>query len=173
MDTLSFLRSAAKRLHKDLTQAVGDLGEAQLHFRPMDKGNPIAFMIWHCVRTEDIVVNAFLWKKPTVWDSEGWAQKAGVDAKGQGTGMPNDQAAALRIGNPKEFCSYMERAFQATDAYLEALQEQDLATIHDMPMLGKMSVLQTVGGVVLHHGAGHLGEIWYLKGLQGLKGSPI
>jgi len=173
METLNYLRSAAKRLHKDLAQAVGDLSEAQLHFRPMDKGNPIAFMIWHCVRTEDIVVNAFLQKKAPVWDAEGWAQKAGVDAKGQGTGMPDAQASALRIGNPEPFRRYMETAFQATEAYLEGLQEQDLATIHDMPMLGKMTVLQTVGGVVLHHGAGHLGEIWYVKGLQGLKGSPM
>ncbi len=45
--------------------------------------------------------------------------------------------------------------------------------MRDLPFLGKQSLMQTLGGVVLSHGANHLGEIWYAKGLQGLKGSPI
>ena len=173
METVNYLRSATKQLHKDLSKAVGDLSEAQLYFRPLDKGNHIAFMVWHYVRTEDVVVNAFLQKKAQVWDAEGWAQKAGVDAKGQGTGMPDAQAAAMRIGNFGEFQKYMEKAFQASEAYLEGVKDESLGEIHDMPMLGKRTLLQTIAGVVLNHGANHLGEIWYVKGLQGLKGSPI
>jgi len=173
MRTIDYLRSATKQLHKDLSAAVAGLSDGQLHFRPLDKGNHIAFIIWHCAKTEDLVVNGFLQKKTPVWDAEGWDRKAGVDAKGQGTGMPEEQAAALRIGNFAQFQKYMESAFQATQAYLDTVKEEDLDEVRDLPFLGKQSLIQTIGGVVLSHGASHLGEIWYVKGLQGLKGSPI
>jgi hypothetical protein len=173
MSVMRYLQSAAKDLHKNLRQAMTDLNDEQLHFRPLDRGSPIAFIIWHEIRTEDVVLNAFLQKKAPLWDAEGWAEKTGVTAKGQGTGMPAEQAASLRIPNLGEFRNYMEAVFKGTDAYLEGLQEPVLWEEREFPMLGKRTVMQVIGGVVLQHGAGHLGEIWYLKGLQGLKGSPI
>ncbi len=173
MRTIGYLRSATKQLHKDLSAAVAGLSDEQLHFRPLEKGNHIAFIIWHCVKTEDLVVNGFLQKKAPVWDAGGWDKKAGADVKGQGTGMPEDQAASIRIGDFDAFQRYMQEAFQATEAYLDGVREEDLDEVRDMPFLGKRSLLQTVGGVVIQHGANHLGEIWYAKGLQGLKGSPI
>ncbi len=173
MRTIGYLRSTTQELHKDLSAAVSGLSDEQLHFTPLGRGNHIAFIIWHCVKTEDAVVNALLQKKAPIWDAEGWGKKTGTDAKGQGTGMPQAQAAAVRIGSFSEFQKYMERAFRATEAYLDGLKEEELDEVRDMPVLGKRSLLQTMAGVVLQHGANHLGEIWYVKGLQGLKGSPI
>ncbi len=92
MSALEYFRSAMKKLHDSYREAVSDLTPEQLHFRPLDKGNPIAFMLWHVVRTEDTVVN-FAWqKKPPVWNAEGWDKKFGMEPKAQGTGMTAEQA---------------------------------------------------------------------------------
>jgi hypothetical protein len=67
----------------------------------------------------------------------------------------------------------MENVFRASEAYLDIVKEADLEPVQEYQLLGKRSGYQVIGGVVLQHGSGHLGEIWYVKGLQGLKGSPI
>ena len=173
MNTVEYFRSALKNLHNGLADCLKGLTNEQLHFRPLGKGNHIAFTLWHCVRTEDTVINFFLQKKPPVWNAEGWDKKFGMDPKAQGTGMTAEQAASIRIPDLGEFSKYMENVFRASEAYLDGVKEESLAEVRDLPVLGKRNLYQVMGGIVLQHGSGHLGEIWYLKGLQGLKGSPM
>ncbi len=173
MSTMDYFRSATQGLHKDLTEAIKDLSNEQLHFRPLDKGSHIAFLIWHDIRTEDLVINSLQQKKTPVWNAEGWDKKLGMDPKSQGTGMTAEQAAAVRINDLQGFLQYMASVFKATDAFLAGLKDEDLSEVRDYPMLGKRSLFQLIGGVVLSHGSSHLGEIWYIKGLLGLKGSPV
>jgi hypothetical protein len=162
-----------KTLHERLTDAVRDLTDEQLHFRPLGKGTHIAFLFWHAVRTEDSVVNVLLQKKPPLWNSEGWDKKFGMDPRAQGTGMSAEQAAGLRIPNPADFLKYAEKVFKASEAYLEDLKEEEMDRVEEFQFLGRRSFGSVIGGIILSHGAGHLGEIWYVKGLQGLKGSPV
>jgi uncharacterized damage-inducible protein DinB len=173
MGAIEYFREAVRTLHKNLSEAVEGLSDEQLHFRPLERGNHIAFIIWHCVRTEDMVINSFLQQKTPVWNAEGWDKKFGMDPRVQGTGMTAEQAAAIRIQDLHAFSKYAANTFKATQSYLDGLNDGDLDQVYDMPILGKRSLFQTIGGVILQHGSNHLGEIWYVKGLQGLKGSPI
>ena len=173
MGAFDFFGSSLKNLHSSFRDAVKELNNEQLHFRPLGKGNSIAFLLWHTVRTEDAVINGLLRKKPPIWNVEGWDKKFGMDPRAQGTGMTAEQAASIRIPNLQDFLKYMENVFKATEAYLDGVKEAELEPVQDFPMLGKRNGYQVIGGVVLQHGSGHLGEIWYVKGLQGLKGSPI
>jgi hypothetical protein len=118
-------------------------------------------------------MNLMLQKKPPVWNAEGWDKRFGMDPRAQGTGMSAEQAAALRIPSLPDFLKYTENVFQASEAYLETLKEAELDQVEEFRFLGKRSFGSVIGGIVLNHGAGHLGEIWYVKGLLGLKGSPI
>ncbi|MEE8399038.1 MAG: DinB family protein, partial [Desulfobacterales bacterium] len=156
-----------------LLDAVKDLTDEQLHFSPLSKGNHIAFTIWHCVRTEDLVIGLMLQKKTPVWNEEGWDEKLGLDSRAQGTGMSDEDAAAVRIKDLPAFLQYMENTYSATNAYLNGLKEEDLDEVRDMPMMGSRSLRETIGGTLVQHGIGHLSEIWYTKGLQGLQGSPV
>lgn len=173
MGALAYFQSAMKNLHQGLTDAVKDLTEEQLHFRPMDKGNSIAFIIWHYVRTEDMVLNFLLQGKKPVWNTEQWDKKLGMDPRAQGTGMTAEDAAAVKIKDLKLFMQYMANEFKSIEDYLAGLKEEDLPVVHDLPALGKMSLTDVIGGTNLQHGANHLGEIWYVKGLLGMKGSPV
>ena len=173
MNALQYFQSAIKELHNRLSDSIKDLSQEQLHFQPIGKGNHIAFTIWHCVRTEDTVINFIVQKKPPVWNAEGWDKKFGMDPRAQGTGMTAEQAASISIPHLQDFRQYMENVFQASETYLSVVQEGELEPVQDYQFLGKRSGYQVIGGVILQHGAGHLNEIWYLKGLQGLKGSPM
>ncbi len=173
MGALDFFRTSMKNLHNDFRDAVKDLKDEQLHFRPLGKGNHIAFAFWHLVRTEDWGINFLLQKKAPVWNAEGWDKKFGMAPRAQGTGMTAEQAAAIRIQSLPDFLKYMENVFKASEGYLDTLKEADLDRVEEFQFLGKMSFGQVIGGVILNHGSGHLAEIWYVKGLQGLKGSPI
>jgi uncharacterized damage-inducible protein DinB len=173
MGALDFFRSSLKNFHNSFRDAIKDLNDEQLHFRPLGKGNSIAFILWHTVRTEDLVLNFLFQKKAQVWNAEGWDKKFGMDPRAQGTGMTAEQAASIRILNLQDFLKYVDNVFQASEAYLEAVKEAGLEPVQEYQYLGKQSGYQVVGGVVLQHGSEHLGEIRYVKGLQGLKGSPI
>ena len=173
MGTLEYFQSAMKNLHQGLIDAVKDLTDEQLHFRPMDKGNHIAFIIWHYVRTEDTVLNFLVQKKKPVWNVEEWDKKLDLDPRAQGTGMTAEDAAAVKIKDLKLFLQYVESEFKSIEDYLAGLKEEDLSPVHDLPALGKMSLMDVIGGTNLQHGSNHLGEIWYIKGLLGMKGSPV
>lgn len=173
MNTVEYFLAAAKELHNSLFESVKGLSNEQLHFQPLGKGNHIAFIIWHCVRTEDSVINFMLQKKAPVWNAEGWDKKFGMDPRAQGTGMTAEQAASVQIQDLDGFLKYTQNVFRATEAYLAGLKEEVLGEVRDLPVLGKRNLYQVIGGIVLNHGSGHLGELWYVKGVQGLKGSPI
>jgi uncharacterized damage-inducible protein DinB len=173
MNTIEYFRSGVLEFHKSFSAAVKGLSDTQLHFRPLGVGNSIAFTFWHYVRTEDIMVNVFLQSQKPIWNTEGWDQKFGMDPRSQGTGMTAEQAAAVRINDLAEFMKYTQRVFEAAEAYLDALTEESLDEVKEYPVIGKRSVRQIIGGLMMQHGSGHLGEIWYVKGLQGMKGSPV
>lgn len=173
MGTMDYFRTAISGMHKTYIDAVNELTDEQLHFRPMNKGNHIAFALWHMVRTEDLVLNFLVQQKPPVWNTQGWDKKLGMDPQAQGTGMSDEQAAALRISSLPDFIGYMEEVFASTDAYLKTVKDEDLDTVHDLPIMGKKSLYDLIGGITLIHAGEHLGEIWYIKGLLGLKGSPV
>jgi DinB superfamily len=173
MASIDYFRSALKEMHKNFFDAVKDLTAEQLHFRPLDKGHHIAFVLWHLVRTEDTVINFLVQKKTPVWNAEGWDKKLGMDPRAQGTGMTEQQAAEVRINHLPDFIDYLQSTFTASESWLETLEEADLDKVQDLPVLGKRSLFDVIGGTTLVHSAEHLGEIWYIKGLQGLKGGPI
>ena len=173
MGSIDYFRSALKGLHKNFLDAIEDLTEEQIHFRPLDQGNHIAFILWHLVRTEDTVVNLMLRGKKPVWNEEGWDEKLGLDPRAQGTGMTQEQSAEISIKSMGDFSTYMANVFKSTEAYLEELQDGDLDEVRDTKMMGKRSLYEIIGGTTLQHASSHLGEIYYVRGLLGLKGSPV
>ncbi len=152
MNTVDYFLAALKELHDSLLQSAKELSNEQFYFRPLGRGNHIAFTLWHCVRTEDAVIHYLLQKKAPLWNAEGWDKKFGMDARAQGTGMTAEQAASVRIQDLDGFLKYTQNVFQATEAYLAGLKEEILGEVRDLPLLGKRNLYQVIGGIVLSHG---------------------
>ena len=73
---------------------VAGLTEAQVRGRPVPGVNPIAWLIWHAMRIEDVCVNRFVLDRPQVLDA-GWPSRLRVSRCDVGTGMTDAQVDDL------------------------------------------------------------------------------
>src|SRR5262245_11247163 len=121
---LDFIRDSIHQQHEAWDQAMSDLTPDQMHFRPNGQGNHIGFIAWHYVRTEDNLVQfVFQNRKPTVWLEGGYDQKFGLPRTAQGTGMPPEEAARMRLPSVEQWMAYQRAVWQATDAWLNSVTE--------------------------------------------------
>ena len=173
MSQIEYIRNSLQSLHQSLDEAMEGLSGEQAHWRPQDRGNHISFIAWHYTRTEDNIVGYVLQRRPTMWMAGKWDEKFGLDSRAQGTGMIPEDAAALEISDIPSFCTYMGEVWDMTRSYLDTIGDGDLERTLTVRPLGEQTLEQVLGNTLLTHGYTHLGEIWLLRGLQGLPGSPI
>ena len=86
--------------------------------------------------------------------------------------MSPEEAAAVSISDLGDFASYMKIVWREADEYLGTVSEGDLEVKVTVRPLGELTLEEILGTVLLTHGYTHLGEVWLLRGLQGLQGSP-
>ena len=174
MTITELLRLHLERLHESMETVVKDLNPEQLHWKPSDGCNHIAFSLWHYVRTEDNLVRFVLQgRRPTVWLEEHWNDWFGLDRVAQGTGMSEGDASAIYLPSVEEFLPYMRAVWKSTADYLNGVTDNDLQDLFTVKPMGDRPAVQILTENLLTHGFSHLGDIWVLKGLQGLPGSPI
>ena len=172
MSRVAFVRKYLHSLQESLGEAAAGLSPDQAHWRPDGGGNHIAFVLWHYSRTVDNIIRFVLQRKPTVWMEGKWDEKFGLDSRAQGTGMSAEDAAGVSISDLDAFASYMENVWREADAYLGTVSDGDLENKVTVRPLGELTLEEILGTVLLTHGYTHLGEVWTLKGSQGLTGSP-
>jgi DinB superfamily len=171
---LDFIRDSIHQQHEAWDKAISDLTLDQMHFRPNGQGNHIGFIAWHYVRTEDNIVQfVFQHRKPTVWLEGGYDQKFGLPRTAQGTGMPADEAARMRLPSVEQWMAYQRAVWQATDAWLDSATEEDLRRVVRIMPFGEITVMTAVRIPIINHGFMHLGQAQHLRTLQGLKASDL
>jgi hypothetical protein len=166
MTVLEFIQSAVAELHKAMIDDVKTLTHEHLIWKPAPKANPIGFLFWHFVRTEDMVTQS-LQGKPAIWESEKWYDKMGLDAKAQGTGFQEPDVDKVAALNPVELLAYAESVFQSSDNFLKSLDEAKLGQAIN-PERPRQNIAGMLRSFIIAHGWWHLGEIKYLKGMQGM-----
>lgn len=135
---------------------VADLTEAQVRGRPVPGVNPVAWLIWHAMRIEDVGVNRFILDRPQVLDA-GWLERLRVGRRDVGTGMDDAQVAALceRV-DVAELRGYCRAVTRATLDAVPALRGMELeATVP----ADRVEHVSTVEGAV-DPGASWLTEFW-------------
>lgn len=172
--THAILRSSLKSMHALLDKAVEGMTADQFNFRPQEGGVSAFFSLWHYVRTEDNIINFVTQGKPTVWLEGGYHEAFGLPRNSQGTGMTEDEANAVLVHDVPRWLDYQQKVWEATDRYLANMspQEFDQRQVTIKP-LGPMSLWDGIYGVCLSHGYRHVGEIEYVRGVQGLGGLTI
>ena len=168
------LRTSLKSMHALLDKAVEGMTAEHFNFRPQEGGVSAFFSLWHYVRTEDNIVNWVVQHKPTAWLEGGYDELFGLPRNSQGTGMTEAEANAVQIHDVAKWHEYQGKVWQATDAYLAAMSPAEFAsrrvTIKPLP---EMTLWDGLFGVCLSHGYRHVGEIEYVRGVQGLGGLTI
>jgi len=168
------LRKSLRDMHSMLDKAVEGMTAEQFNFRPSEGGVSGFFSLWHYVRTEDNIINFVAQGRPTVWLQGGYNEHFGLPRNSQGTGMTEDEANAVQVHDVPKWLEYQRSVWNATDEYLASMSpaefEQRKVTIKP---LGEMSLWDGIYGVCLSHGYRHVGEIEYVRGVQGLGGLTI
>ena len=168
------LRDSMQSMHRLLDKAVGDMSAEHFNFRPQEGGVSAFFSLWHYVRTEDNIINYIARGQQTVWLENGYNERFNLHPTSQGTGMTDEEARAVVIHDVPGWLEYQQKVWQATDDYLASMspEEFESRTITIKP-LGEMSLWNGIYGVCLSHGYRHVGEIEYVRGVQGLGGLTI
>lgn len=158
------------------------LTDEQLHWQPEDHPNHIMFTMWHAYRSEDEIVHGLLIGQPSVFTSGGWAERLPVAETGNspfGSGLNRKQIGQVRL-RLDDLMEYAEAVRQAIQTYADGLSDEEAALELPLPFFKDLyPILETATReevllfFCIGHTAEHLGEVQYIKGLMGMKGSPL
>jgi hypothetical protein len=166
MKAIQFIQMTVSGMHQALINDVHGLGKEQLKWKPAAEANPIAFLFWHAARVED--KNVSEWQnKDSVWKENRWYLKLKLDEKAYGTGFEQADVNKITKLPFDQVVEYAEKVFRDTEIYIQSLDEDklDYAPNSERP---NWTVAMMLNSFVIAHGWWHLGEIRYLKGLQGM-----
>ncbi len=172
MTASELVRAELQRLHKALDATMSDITPEQLHAVPggHPHANTIAWNVFHCVRTEDNVVRFVLQnRRAPVWAEGGYAERLGLPATAQGTGMSPQDAQALRIKDVGLFREYMQKVWASTEEFFDKTEPGFFDTVVTIKPLGDMPVIRALGQVCVTHVAMHVGQTDLIRTLLGVK----
>jgi hypothetical protein len=75
---IEYIQRSVSDLNSTLIQDVKTLTPQQLVWKPAPNANPIGFIFWHFMRSQDEII-AGLQKKPSVWRQKKWYEKLGME----------------------------------------------------------------------------------------------
>ena len=160
MDALDFFLLRYRELRAE-RGIVGDLrtglSDDQWRRRPHPGVNPIAWLVWHAARVEDVGVNAFIANRPQVLHAGGWLDRMKTTRRDVGTGMTEAEVDALCTTLDLEgLRGYWEAVGRATLEVVESLRGE---AIDDVVPAARVRQAAATDGVVAAS-AGWLTEFW-------------
>ena len=166
MNAVEFLQASVQGLHQTLIDDMRDLTQEHLVWRPQPDANPIGAIFLHYLRTEDAYVQRMQGLDP-LWDTETWGEKSGMATLNWRL-SPGEEEADMAASLPlADSLAYARRVMDSTREFLDMLDDGKLDTVPD-PDRPRRTIAVNFRAFILGHGWWHLGEIKYLKGLQGM-----
>jgi hypothetical protein len=157
MDAIGFLLLRYADVHRFmLEELLTGPSSAQVRRRPHPAVNPIAWLLWHTARIEDVGVNRLLADRPQVLD-DGWMERLAVARRDVGTGMTAAEVDALSAAIDVDgLRGYWAAVTARTLGVVETLRDVDL----DAPL--DAARVQRVAGAegAVAPAAAWLGEFW-------------
>ena len=166
MNIADFVAESVAGLNSALIDDVKELTQNQAEWKPAAGANPIGFIFWHFMRVQDDMVHGFE-GSPTVWESEKWYEKLGMEAADTGMGFDAARVEKMAVTPLAELVAYAGRVSEDSEGYFKSLDEAglDAAPNPDRP---RRTILKTVRAFLIAHGWWHDGEIKYIRGMQGM-----
>lgn len=154
-------------------QAIENLSEDELHFRPDGPCNSIAFDAWHIARTADNLIHFAFAREQPVWLQQGLDKAWGLPKADQGTGMTPEEAYALRFPAADLLAKYTRDVATAVTAKIEGYSDEFMTERMDIKPNGNLARFEIIGQVIINHGNNHFGMINMSLTLAGLPGLGV
>ncbi|MBI4338917.1 MAG: DinB family protein [Chloroflexi bacterium] len=175
MDIRDFVITSMTRARNATLNTVKDLSQEDLAWRPAPFANPVGFLLFHSIRTEDRYIHQWLGNgAEDVWSAEGWNRKWKMPEPHPGapqgwfgeTGnsWTPQQVADWPIPPKDELLAYGARVQEKT---IEVVRAFDLSRINapvrpDHPNPTYANYLY----IASHHEAQHQAQMDYILGLK-------
>jgi hypothetical protein len=174
-DALDLAKQRAKLVHQQILKVVDGLTDEQLAWRPVPRAHSLGWTLWHLARCAD-TFQASVESRPQIWQADELASKwrlpSGImGSNGLGTGVDDEVAATLDPPKKGALVDYAKKALGAFDEIVDRMDDalwsrEDSSSFFDEPAtVGR----RLIAGI--SHDSRHLGEMEYIKGLMGLRGS--
>jgi uncharacterized damage-inducible protein DinB len=178
-DALDLIKERVKLANKQALALAESVTAEQLAWRPTPKAHSIAWTLWHIARSADrmsVELAAPGANRTEVWVGDGLAKRwrLGPEVIGSnsvGTDVSDDVAATIAPPARDDLLGYARRAFAAVESSVAALTDADLGREYESAVLERHETVGNTLLICLTHTNRHLGELEYLKGLQGMKGT--
>jgi uncharacterized damage-inducible protein DinB len=164
------IRAKSRQARARILAVVADLTDEQLAWRPSPRAHSIGFTLWHTARADDNV-QADLTGAALEWDAGEYAKRWGHPERGVGTGWDDERAASLPLPPKQELFDYVKRVFDRVDAAVDAVDDASVERAVRSRFMGAESTMGEIVVVCMSHDNRHLGEMEYIKGLLGLRGT--
>lgn len=161
---------------------VQGLTPEQLAWQPEGHDTSILFAIWHAYRAEDDLIHGLVMQRPSVFASQGWAERLPVAQTGAtpfGNGLSREQIGALRL-DIDALLAYARAVGASEIAYLDSITDDEASVEVKLPFftgvypnVDVMSKMEALAFFAIGHTSEHLGEVQFVKGLMGMKGAPL
>lgn len=162
------LLSRSKLQREWALQVVADLTDDQLGWRPSPAAHSIAWTLWHIARADDNFQRDLSGR--SIWVDGGYRERWGFSSDKMNR-MEDVAAAAMPMPPKEELLGYVRAVFVATDAAVQQLDEARLAEEIESTFIGRRARLADLYVALLSHDGRHLGEMEFIKGLQGVAGT--
>jgi uncharacterized damage-inducible protein DinB len=171
MHAKDILIDGYSRIQEEVHAAAEGLDPDDLHARPSDAANSIAWLIWHLTRVQDDhIADAF--GLDQVWLSQDWQKRFGLDLPRHDTGYGHTPAkvAKVRVDSADLLTGYYDAVHDQTLQALRELTAKDLEQIVDEHWDPPVSLgVRLVS--VLSDDLQHVGQAAYVRGLVRSAGS--
>jgi uncharacterized damage-inducible protein DinB len=164
------IRAKSRQARARILAVVRDLTDEQLAWRPSARAHSIGFTLWHTARADDNV-QADLTGAELEWDGGEYAKRWSHPERGVGTGWDDERAASLPLPPKQELFDYVKRVFDRVDAAVDGVDDASFERAVRSRFMGAESMLGEIVVVCMSHDNRHLGEMEYIKGLLGLRGT--
>lgn len=177
-DPLDLAKHRAKLVHQQILKVVDGLSDDQLEWRPLPRAHSMGWTLWHLARSADAFQASVPdpETKPQIWQERDLAGKwrladALMGTNGLGTGVDDDVAATLAPPEKGALLDYARQAFSALDAIVDRMDDALWCKEHMSLFLDGSATVGRSLVAAIGHDSRHLGELEYIKGLMGLRGT--
>ncbi|MGH2472623.1 MAG: DinB family protein [Candidatus Limnocylindria bacterium] len=174
-DTLDLAKQRSKMTRELVLKVVDGLSDEQLTWRPAPRAHSMGWTLWHIARCADKFA-AEAGGSAEIWVRERLAAKWGLaeillGSNGVGTGVDDETAATLRPPSKDLLVDYTRRSFAALDAVVDRFDADAVAREQTTFFFDEPAAIGRAFVTSIAHDNRHLGELEYVKGLLGLRGT--
>jgi len=174
-DMLDLAKQRSKMTRELVLKVVDGLSNEQLAWRPAPRAHSMGWTLWHIARCADKLA-AQVGGTAEIWTREGLATRWGLaeillGSNGVGTGVDDETAATLRPPSKDLLFDYARRSFAALDDVVDRFDADTVARETTTFFFDEPAPVGRAFVTSIAHENRHLGELEYLKGLLGLRGT--